>query len=268
MTEEEKEILNAGVEVAKEVGKELVKQSYGDAFKPAMIQVGRALGTVLELGNTVLVPFEFINARVRVLRANYLYRLQEKMNHIPIDKIVGIIPEIAAPTLQRLEYTTNDTLINLFINLLTTASNIDTENIAHPSFVNIISNISPDEAKILAYMRSEGEPICTMHIRVTYNNKSYSDHELDTTIYEANNIIEAPNSMKVYISNLIGLGIIKKFGTPTSHHQYEKLEEILKEDMKKIGRTEQDVSHTTLVKGYYGLTEYGNLFLDCCLKND
>ena len=41
----------------------LLKEIYGDALKPGVSQVGKALGTILGLGTTVLLPVYWVNER-------------------------------------------------------------------------------------------------------------------------------------------------------------------------------------------------------------
>ena len=48
---------------------------------------------------------------------------------------------------------TNEELSEMYTELLAKASQAQNANVAHPSFVNIINNISPDEAILLKSIR-------------------------------------------------------------------------------------------------------------------
>ncbi|MEP7269563.1 MAG: Abi-alpha family protein, partial [Saprospiraceae bacterium] len=121
-------------EVAKQSVKQLAPEIYSDGIKPGMKKLGAALETVIDLINTCLVPVAILNDRARLVwdkhlinRQKYLLDYEQNLLKIPEEKIVSPIPEIAVPILQRLEYTQNDQLAKMFLNLLTTASNSDTE---------------------------------------------------------------------------------------------------------------------------------------------
>ena len=71
------------------------------------------------------------------------------------EKIVTPDEAIAVPTIQALRYNLKkEELRNMFINLLGASMNSD-DNDAHPAFVNIIKQLSPDESKILDYLYSD-----------------------------------------------------------------------------------------------------------------
>lgn len=123
---------------------------YQDLLQPAVKEIGTSLQTVAKCVNVALSPIsvlvwgydriqEFINTRVA-----------EKLAGVPSEKIVTPKPEVAGPALEALRYTGhNDTLRELYANLLATAMDADTIANAHPAFVEIIKNLSPDEARIM-----------------------------------------------------------------------------------------------------------------------
>lgn len=256
MTEEE--LLKSATDVAKVLATEV----YNDSLKPGMTQIGKALGSIIEFGRIALLPIEFVNDRVKLIRAQNYSRLQQKLETIREENIIEIHPEIAVPVLQKLEYTENKELSELFLNLLSTASNIETAHLAHPSFVNVISNLSPDEAKLLEYISNNGS-LCFASIRSSNKDGSYSDYMLGTTILEFEEIIQFKQNSKIYISNLIGLGIIKEFALPNSNPQTPKLHSFLAEEMENVSKLDK-VKSQFFNGGCYNLTEFGKLFMSCC----
>ncbi len=254
------------IEIAKEVAKIIAKEGYGDALKPGMQQVGKAIETVLALGNTVLTPIAMINDKVKHIREKNLLKLDLKLKEIPQEKIITIHPEIAVPVLQRLEYTQNEDLAELFLNLLSTAANIETAHLAHPAFVNIISNLSPDEAKILNYIKIH-QNLCHLNIRSDNHDGTFSSYRLGTTILEFEGIITFQENSTIYISNLIGLGLVKEYACPSGNPQVNRLKSFLEEEWGKIKKMEK-VKSQHFEKGSYGLTKFGELFLACCTKEN
>ncbi|MBL0024315.1 MAG: DUF4393 domain-containing protein [Saprospiraceae bacterium] len=199
-------------QIAAEVAKILAKDVYSDALQPGMKQIGIAIETVAKLGNTVLTPVALINDGAKIIRERIVNKWQEKMKQLPEGQVKPMDGEIAVPALKKLEYNTSEELEELFLNLLTSASNQAKEGIVHPSFANIISELSSDEARILTYLKTENQPICTVNIRVNYNNGTYSDHYHDTTIFDTNDVIKFKNNIRAYLENMKRLGLIKLWG--------------------------------------------------------
>ncbi|MBK9220672.1 MAG: DUF4393 domain-containing protein [Saprospiraceae bacterium] len=256
MTEEEI------AKITTEVIKQISKEAYGDALKPGMQQIGKALGTVIGLGNTILLPLELLNEKSRVIKETILRQWHEKMKEIPEAKIIEADPEIAVPILSKLTYTTNEQLVDLFLNLLTSASNEDKVNLVHPSFIHTISNLSSDEAKILNYMYQDDQPFCTMHIRAYYHDVTHSDHFHNTSIFDCNDLIKFKNNTKVYLDNLISLGIIKKWNIPTEVEQFKYIEEFLEPNKQVLESSLKNLKNVVYLKAYYDLTDYGKQFLE------
>lgn len=254
-------------EIAKivaEVIKELSKDIYADALKPATQEIGKALGTVFGLGNVILTPFELAIEGTKLLKESVITKWESKLKALPPEKIKAIEPEIAVPALSKLKYTTNDELQNLFLNLLTSASNTDKSSFVHPSFINVISNLSPDEAKIINYMVANNEPSCTVHIRIHYQNETFSDHAHNTTIFDANELIEFKNNTSVYLHNLISLGIIKKWSMPTNVPQLDLIKEFLNPTKETLQSEKSNVVRVEFIDRFYDFTEYGKQFMDIC----
>ncbi|MGB1251422.1 MAG: Abi-alpha family protein, partial [Candidatus Promineifilaceae bacterium] len=130
----------------------LVELSYNDLLQPAFRQIGSAAGTVLGLCNSALLPIKLLNAKTdAVFKAN-VRKLEAQVELIPEEKRVQIPPEIGVPILDRLTYVSNETLSDLFVNLLSSASSTDMFSTAHPSFIHVIDKLTPDEARILKHL--------------------------------------------------------------------------------------------------------------------
>ena len=76
--------------------------------------------------------------------------LSQKLKNVDPNKIVQPEPYVAVPALQAISYSmNNDELRNLYANLLSKSMNIDTKDSVHPSFVEIIKQLSPFDAILL-----------------------------------------------------------------------------------------------------------------------
>ena len=63
-------------EIAEEIAQSpaILKEIYGDLTKPSVQQVGKALGTIIGLGNTVLWPFALLNEKAKIALERNLER--------------------------------------------------------------------------------------------------------------------------------------------------------------------------------------------------
>lgn len=117
----------------------LLVEIYGDLARPGVKQVGKALETVIGLGNTVLWPVAWANERSRIALEKNLERYRKEMESVPEEKVVGIAPEIGVPVAEKLSYVQDERLSALYVKLLAAASNVERLQYAHPSFVNVIT---------------------------------------------------------------------------------------------------------------------------------
>ena len=135
----------------------LLKEIYGDLAKPGVVQVGKALETILGLGNTILIPLQLLNAKGKLIVENNLNVYRQKLEDIDDANIIGVSPEIGVPIIEKLTYVTNEQLVELYTELLKKASIESQCSNAHPNFLNIINSLSPDEAVLIKAIKGYDE---------------------------------------------------------------------------------------------------------------
>lgn len=185
---------------------DLIKEVYGDLAKPGVQNVGVALSAVLGLGVTLLWPIMWANERAKIALENNLEAYRERLKDVPPEQITIAPPEVAMPILDKLGYVTNEELKKLYIELLAKASIRDLNNQAHPSFVNIINNLSPDEAKLIQVLIPE-DSIPLIAIRLKFKNGAV-DIE-NPVIIISNLTLTFSENLGAYISNLVGAGLLE-----------------------------------------------------------
>src|SRR5947207_1857122 len=80
----------------------------------------------------------------------------EILKDVPKEDIITPKPNVAGPTLQALTFTEGEPeLQELFANLLAASMDIKTAPFAHPSFIEVIKQMTSDEAKIMKYISTE-----------------------------------------------------------------------------------------------------------------
>jgi hypothetical protein len=184
----------------------LLLEIYGDLARPGVQQVGKALGTVLGLGNTVLWPIHWANERSRIYLERNLQDYRARLENVPIEKVIPVAPEIGVPIAEKLTYVRDSKLADLYVTLLAKASNVDTVADAHPSFVNVINNLSPDEAQLLEFFVTQTDMefvIAKWSCLAMYSIAG--DLLIAPTHLSA---LAFPQNAPAYLSNLAGLGLV------------------------------------------------------------
>lgn len=148
--------------------------------------------------------------------------IQEKVQFIPKDKLVEPEPYVAIPAIQQISYCQNsEDLRDLYANLLVASMNADTKWDVHPAFVDIIKQLTPDEAK---YLKSLPDMIIDIHPIIDVG-VSLGDEARGTTPIISNftnyNIdrLEHPEQICSYIDNLVRLKLIE---IPPERHIVDK----------------------------------------------
>jgi Abortive infection alpha len=138
---------------------------YQDLLQPAVKEIGTSLQTVTKCVNVALAPISALVWGYDRIKEFVDTKVAEKLAGVPNERIVTPKPEVAGPALEALKYTGHDdTLRELYANLLATAMDANTIANAHPAFVDIIKNLSPDEARIMRLFAIRGKfPIIDVH---------------------------------------------------------------------------------------------------------
>lgn len=244
----------------------LLTQIYGDLAKPGVSQVGKALSTVLGLGNTVLWPIQLLNERARLALDVNLERYREKIAQIPDEEISPVPPEVGVPIAEKLSYVSDPDLRELYINLLAKASSTATQSQAHPSFVNVLNNLSPDEAQLVRQFQQQGGAIPFISAKFLNPMKNHWIQLVDVHIsFKPETKIEFPANLPAYVSNLEGLGLINVrrdiFVVPET--QYQPLESEL--TLRFSGVRPAEFSQFQCDRGKIEVTHFGRLFISACI---
>lgn len=241
----------------------LIREVYGDLAKPGVTQVGYALSTVVGLLNTCLSPIKYLNEKTELNRQNNLNALAKRFNEIPLSNIVEAAPEIAVPIAEKLVYISDETLRTMYIELLAKASTKDFIQNAHPSFINIINNLSPDEGNLIKIFFDEDTIPFISHKAVNKNDHSY--HFIDELVISTPSSISLiyPNNKNAYLHNLESLGLIKIVTTRqlSNHELYQSLISDFENSKTQYNVNQQDKNRILeFEKGGIQVTELGHMF--------
>lgn len=158
---------------------------YNDTLQPTVQEVGKFAARIPRAINAAFSGLDkwILNKEYAIDETKKL--LEKKLENVDPDKIVEPEAYVAVPAIQAISYSMNsEELRNLYANLLAKAMNSDTKDRVHPACVNIISQITPLDAKILQYISIQ--PDQDMPIIDLNAYKDFADGRQVRTILQTN----------------------------------------------------------------------------------
>lgn len=243
---------------------------YQDAIQPAAQEIGKALGTVAKTVNVALAPVSALIWGYDHIKDFVDNKVSEKLQNTPEENIITPPPHVAGPALESLKYTGNiEELRELYANLLASSMDTSTSQMAHPCFVEIIKQLSADEAKLLtAFIIPKEEPIISIR-NMREDNTGGRDHFRHFSLLGEQTGVSDYNLIPNYLDNLCRLGIIEipESYTLLGEDIYKKLEEhpLVIETAKSID--ELDGRKSEIEKKTVKVTGLGKQFVNTCVKD-
>lgn len=220
---------------------------YDDALSPAMKQIGKSLESVAKTSRFLLAPFSYLAAQ----HDRWERYLQKVANKVETSNLIEGQPQIVIPTLEGLSLAQEDSLLSeLFINLLANSIDKTKQDLAHPAFPNIISQISHDEAVILFLLKKQ-----------SYKVKQQSDWVEEKYLFFNQRVIyeefpldklSHPKHIWLYMNHLYSLNLAGTY---------------------QVGNQEIITDPTTdrqtgvYINNERRLIEFGHLFADACVPD-
>lgn len=148
---------------------------YEDALQPTVQEVGKFAARIPRAINAAFSGLDkwILNKEYAIDETKKL--LEKKLENVDPDKIVEPEAYVAVPAIQAISYSMNsEELRNLYANLLAKAMNSDTKDQVHPSFVEIIKQMSPTDALLLKEIAlTKSFPIVNLSIN-KYTSSDFS----------------------------------------------------------------------------------------------
>jgi len=237
--------------------------------KEAGNNLGKSALTITKTINNALLPLAAVNFAFDKARKYFSEKfeqdLSEKAAKIPPEDLVEPKASIAGPTLQGLAFThEEDNLKDMFLSLLATAMDGRVAPEAHPAFVEIIKQLTSEEAALLrSILKTEGLiPIVKVGL-VNKDGSTWSTlytHLLSLSNSETGDQVEN-SKCPAMVDNWIRLGLVEVDYTRSIHHDtvYDWIEnrpEVVK--LKEENKTEE--YQVDFAKGIIFKTALGNQF--------
>lgn len=262
------------LEITKEVAKIVAKDVYNDGLKGTATQAGEIVESIVGLfNNVVFYPVKKANALFKYKLEDFKNDLENRLNALPENKIVEPDLMIAGPALESLKYTYDkEELRNMYLNLLISSMNTDTKDKAHPSYVEIIKQLTPLDAKVFKRLNEVGQVACAHAIlKIDNTNKVYSSAYPNYLVEELLDLGDEFD-LSTSISNLIRLGLIHHEDNGINGYDYEKFKNFniiiknkqLLDDINHAKRNEITTS-INIQQQVIMQNNFGERFADTCL---
>lgn len=241
---------------------------YQDGLQPSVQQIGKSLETVTKTVNIVLSPIKALVWGYEQIEQYITKRVSEKLKDIPEENIVTPPAIIAGPAIESLRFCGDDiNLRELYANLLASSMDINTQDLILPSYVEILKNLSSDEALLLQiFITNESIPLIDIHgdlkeqigSRIKYRNFSHINKIVN---------LKRPDLIPTYLDNICRLGILAMpFGKYlVKENAYEPLESDTLLDLIKQGINDND-EILRFERKVVMRTTFGTLFINNVVK--
>jgi hypothetical protein len=237
---------------------------------PLQAKIGETIGQLYDiaLGHRMALWSE---RRKNILVQNTITVVRELQHSDPM-KINQIHPDFAIPIIEKLSYVEAPEIAKLFASLLAKSVHGDHVQNAHPRYINIINNLSIDDARIIKYLYEDSQRVFAYpipYIRVYGENKTNPNNRLEyserLTAIQKNVDLIYPEADVLYIENLVSQEILQIIDKPlVESHFYEEALNLYADYITEVKTTIQDDYEIKIEYGEYRLTYWGKAFINAC----
>lgn len=220
----------------------VVEKAYDDIASPPAKELGKAAVDLVKTARLFLAPFQ-LAAAFQDRFERVVERIRTK---VPEEKQKPPPAEVVGPALRQMQYLDEDNpLWLMFEELLTQAIDEDTTAKVHPSFAQLISQLSRDEAVILYRLRSDEFKVVDTLDYDRAQNK-FSNRKVEQSSLPTEDL-QHPHQMSLYYSHLESLSLVQW--------------PVEKQDPIMSGGTQVGIRRHSTMR----LTEFGQLFVSVCV---
>ena len=249
--------------------RELINAARDDKnVKKSGKELGKSALTITKTINNALLPLAMINygfEKARIYFAeNFKSDMEEKAKDIPLDRLIEPKPSVAGPALQGLAFShEEESLKEMYLNLLKSSMDSESSDSAHPAFVEIIKQMSSEEAELAASLLRPPGSAPIVEMRLT-REKSGTWDILARNVININKKTSPhikESRVPAIVDNLIRLGLVEADYTShlASSGAYDWVEKRL--DIKHLRATvHNDEVSIDIKKGVLKSTSFGLQF--------
>jgi hypothetical protein len=248
-----------------------------DALHPGAKQVGKTIETVGKAINLAISPIAGLVWAWETIWSYLGPALEERLRGVSPENIVTPSPTVAGPAIEALRFAgREESLRDLYANLLATAMDRETAYRAHPAFVEILKQLSPDEAKLLSLMATLPEyEMALINVRSEVFSQASVSRSLSDVLRHFYTLGERagctfPDLANSYLDNFERLGLIEvddvyHWAGEEAIAEYERLEQHPKVLDARAEIEQTEGSRVDIGRGLIRITVLGSQFIEACV---
>lgn len=246
-----------------------VDEAAGKLMNPTAENAGKTFGDIWYL------VFGGISFAADKRRIKYQVDLEafekscrEKIEAIPEEKLVEPDTQTASIALEESKFCIeNAELREMFSNLIASTMNSDTAEIAHPSFPQILKQLSTFDAKLFLSLRGPHNNVAICEYRVVINDNSF--YKLQSNIY-IDNLYEDQTDEQRITKQALSISLLERLGLVKIDYTNSLFDKSRYMRFEKTKFYRECQSHLLkneslkIVQGILSLTDLGKQLLAVC----
>ncbi|SDM13787.1 MULTISPECIES: DUF4393 domain-containing protein [Paenibacillus] len=248
-----------------DIVKNLPEEVKNDVMRGPAKEIGTGLSNLMYI---IFSPF--LKSRVKIEHSvkKMKAELEDSISSVPTNKLVEPALNIVGPAIEGSKYhIEDDNVRGLFVKLITSASNVDKVKRVHPSFVEIIKQLSPFDAMCINFLAKNQLLVGCGIIHMSYGGgHGYNETKY---LFPFNDInIENMTAYLSSIDNLIRLGLIhffeEEFIDESMYNSFGVLDDIIVYHKERL-LPDYPHSVVTLKRCSWSFTMLGLDFINSCV---
>lgn len=234
------------IEVAEKIlESKVAEKAYDDAASLGFRELGKVGADVVKTARLLLAPLQ-IAATFQDRFERFLHELNER---VPEDRRIEVVPEIAGPALESMRYLDEESALwDMFREILFKASDKNSVGLVHPAFVQIVRQLTRDEAYMLYKLKStDFNVVDRMDLNRTLGR--FENLKIESSTIPQSELLN-PGSVNVYYAHLESLSLVQW--------------PVTKQDPIMSGSTQAGIRRYSTIQ----LTDFGRLFVSACLPQN
>jgi len=190
--------------IEKIINSKVVEKAYDNGLSSPLVEVSKIGVDVVKSARLILAPLQL----AATFQDRFEIFLSNLNKRVPEDKAVQVPAELSSVCLDKMRYLNNENpLWQMFEELLIKASHGETQELVHPSFGLIISQLAPDEAVILYELSLVESFEVEDTLDLNREKNRFENRKVLRTTIPVEKLIN-PESMGIYYSHLESLSLV------------------------------------------------------------
>ena len=255
-----------------------IDKIYDDVIHPAASEIGKTVELLARSINAALSSLEIWVLKREYNKEQVRVELEKNLSPVPPDKIVSPEPYVAVPALQAISYSmSNKELCDLYAKLLAKSMVSDTKDKVHPAFIEIIKQLSPNDALVFKVC-STRDAVPAANLSIVMKQKGLrivgsapvQKFVLDLVVDIAISSI-SEEQIRVSLDNLMRIGLVKlndfglEDGSSYSFVESSKIYSEISKEFERLNSEEHTADYIRTDRKCISITPLGKQFRSICI---